>query len=155
MDSSVGRRIAQERKRLGLNQDDFADIGGVKRAAQVNYEGGRRAPDADYLIRIGEYGVDINFVLFGADNSSDLIVDEKSAENKNNPLNTMDNGEVGTASETRNTVPTSMVQVEPSELQWLAWYKMIPDDEKPMVEAVVKRFADNAVEEEDQEGEVG
>lgn len=61
----IGERLREERVRLGLNQDDFAEVGGVQRRAQGNYERGERAPDADYLARIAERGADVLFIVTG------------------------------------------------------------------------------------------
>ncbi len=62
---TVGKRLAEERKRLGLNQTDFAEAGGIKRASQVNYETGRRSPDSDYWEAVAKIGVDVQYVLTG------------------------------------------------------------------------------------------
>jgi transcriptional regulator with XRE-family HTH domain len=61
----AGARLRQERARLGLNQAEFAALGGVKRNSQVAYEAGRIAVPADYLLRLSGQGVDIGFVLTG------------------------------------------------------------------------------------------
>lgn len=50
---------------MQLNQAEFAELGGVKRNSQVAYENGRTATPADYLLRLGEAGIDIGFVLTG------------------------------------------------------------------------------------------
>lgn len=63
--STLGRRLREERKRLGLLQPAFAEIGGVKRVTQHLYEQNERVPDANYLLRIHEHGVDILYVLLG------------------------------------------------------------------------------------------
>ncbi len=67
-------RIKEERKRLGLNQEEFAGIGGVKLNAQSNYEKGTRKPDLTYLERISEYGVDVLYIITG--HKSDFTSDE-------------------------------------------------------------------------------
>ncbi len=61
----IGTRLREERNRLKLSQSAFGAIGGVETNAQGNYESGARFPKADYLLRITEAGVDINFVLTG------------------------------------------------------------------------------------------
>lgn len=58
-------RLREERKRLGLSQEDLATMGGVKLNAQSNYENGKRAPDADYLARVAAHGVDVGFLFTG------------------------------------------------------------------------------------------
>lgn len=62
---SFNERLKEERQRLGLTQDEFGELGGVKRNAQKNYENGSRVPDAAYLAALAEHGVDINYVITG------------------------------------------------------------------------------------------
>ncbi|MGQ7242797.1 XRE family transcriptional regulator [Salinicola sp. V024] len=64
--SNIGERLRQERTRLGMSQEDFGAIGGVKKVAQSNYETGKRHPDTAYLERILQIGVDVHFVLYGS-----------------------------------------------------------------------------------------
>ena len=61
----IGERLKEERKRLGLNQTQFADVAGVQISAQTNYETGKRSPDAAYLTALAAAGVDILYVLTG------------------------------------------------------------------------------------------
>lgn len=70
-------RLKEERKRLGLNQDEFAALGGVKKGAQFNYENGSRNPDSEYLVAIAAGGVDVLYLLTGEHASSALSGDEK------------------------------------------------------------------------------
>lgn len=70
---SVGKRLAEERKRIGLSQSDFAERVGVSFSSQRRYENGRSSPDTAYLEAIGKAGVDVNYVVFGI--ASDEIVD--------------------------------------------------------------------------------
>lgn len=62
-------RLREERERLGYNQADFGEIGGVKKLAQFNYEKGERSPDAAYLGKIASIGVDIIYLLTGQRNT--------------------------------------------------------------------------------------
>jgi len=62
---SMGRRLAEERKRLRLNQTDFAALAGLQISAQTNYENDRRQPDAKYLAAIAAAGADVNYILTG------------------------------------------------------------------------------------------
>lgn len=59
------QRLREERKRLGLNQEDFAHAGGVQKGAQIKYEQGERFPDVEYLYGISKIGVDIVYVFNG------------------------------------------------------------------------------------------
>ncbi|TAL53800.1 helix-turn-helix transcriptional regulator [Pandoraea sp.] len=70
-------RLREERKRLGLNQADFAKQGGVKKDAQLNYENGTRRPDASYLEALAAIGVDVLYVLTGEHSASTLSADEQ------------------------------------------------------------------------------
>lgn len=58
-------RLREERERLGYNQADFGEVGGVKKLAQFNYEKGERSPDADYLAKIAAIGVDVVYLITG------------------------------------------------------------------------------------------
>lgn len=60
-----GERLKDERKRLGLNQDEFAERAGVKRLAQLQYEKEAREPRTSYLTAIGAMGVSLSYVIFG------------------------------------------------------------------------------------------
>lgn len=62
---TIGQRIRAERERLRLNQVDFASLGGVQKNAQINYEAGKRAPDASYLAALADAGVDVLYVVTG------------------------------------------------------------------------------------------
>jgi transcriptional regulator with XRE-family HTH domain len=63
-------RLSEERKRLGLTQEEFGALGGVKKLAQFNYEKGERAPDSNYLAAIGEAGADVQYILLGVRSGS-------------------------------------------------------------------------------------
>lgn len=62
---SIGERIAEERDRLGFNQEDFGLIGGVKKNAQFQYEKDKRSPSAEYLAGIANAGADVAYILTG------------------------------------------------------------------------------------------
>lgn len=63
--SSFGRRLLEERLRLGLSQESFAEVGGVKRSSQHLYEKDVRHPDAAYLARIHAAGADLGYLFTG------------------------------------------------------------------------------------------
>ena len=62
---SFGKRLADERRRLGLKQAGFAALVGTDVPKQSLYENDKRALRADYLVRLAEAGVDIVYVLTG------------------------------------------------------------------------------------------
>jgi transcriptional regulator with XRE-family HTH domain len=78
---SFGARLAEERKRLGLKQAEFAALVGTDVPKQSLYENGRRELRADYLARLAEARVDVVYVLTGrrfegewlGDGASELI----------------------------------------------------------------------------------
>lgn len=61
----LGERLKEERKRLGLSQEEFAKRAGVKRLAQLQYEKEAREPRTSYLAALSEMGVSLSYVLFG------------------------------------------------------------------------------------------
>ncbi|MEX6678220.1 helix-turn-helix domain-containing protein [Pseudomonas sp. W2Oct36] len=71
--NGIGLRLRQERTRLKLSQSALGAIGGVETNAQGNYENGTRSPKADYLLRIAQAGVDLNYVLSGNRSSADAM----------------------------------------------------------------------------------
>lgn len=63
--STLSNRLREERQRLGLNQTEFAELAGVQKRAQVNYEAGERAPDTNYMAAIAAAGADVLYILTG------------------------------------------------------------------------------------------
>ncbi len=61
----IGARLREERERLGYSQNDLAELAGLTRNSQVNYEGGKRQPDAAYLSAIAGHGADVTYILTG------------------------------------------------------------------------------------------
>ncbi|MFS9435480.1 helix-turn-helix transcriptional regulator [Citrobacter sp. C348] len=74
-----GIRLKEERIRLGLDQDGFGQLGGVKKNAQSNYENGVRKPDSDYLAGIAAAGADVLYVLTGNRTPVAKLSSEESA----------------------------------------------------------------------------
>jgi len=75
--TGVGKRIAEERKRLGLSQAAFAQKVGVSLSSQKRYESGERVPDSSYLEWIILFGIDISYLLTGSrQKGSDNFIDE-------------------------------------------------------------------------------
>jgi len=62
---SFGRRLAEERKRLGMKQAEFVRLVGTDVPKQSLYENDRRELRADYIARLAEIGVDIAYVVTG------------------------------------------------------------------------------------------
>jgi len=76
MAMDFGKRLTEERKRLGLNQTEFGKIGGVTKTSEVNYESGERSPNVDYWQAVAAAGADVQYILTGIRSSSALPSDE-------------------------------------------------------------------------------
>ena len=62
----LGKRLIEERKRLGLLAWQLANIGGVTPTHQEAYERGTQSPTAAYLETIArDAGIDVLYVLTG------------------------------------------------------------------------------------------
>ena len=64
---SFGRRLREARDRLRLTQEQFAELGGVKRVSQHLYEQDARVPDLNYLLRLKEHGIDVGHLVLGSE----------------------------------------------------------------------------------------
>jgi len=62
---SFGKRLAEERRRLGRKQAEFVALVGTDVPKQSLYENDKRALRADYLARLAEAGVDVVYILTG------------------------------------------------------------------------------------------
>ena len=61
----LGKRLREERKRLGLTQTELAEAGGVRRVTVYLYEKGDRTPTLEFLDRLKSHGVSFEYVLWG------------------------------------------------------------------------------------------
>lgn len=77
----LGIRLREERKRLGLSQQQFGAIGGVEANAQGKYEHDERVPRCDYLVALEQNGVDVLYVLTGNRSpvGTDMLNDDERA----------------------------------------------------------------------------
>jgi transcriptional regulator with XRE-family HTH domain len=64
-DVGAGDFLREERNRLGLKQEEMAQIGGVTRNTQGSYERNERRPDTGYLRALHAVGLDILYVVTG------------------------------------------------------------------------------------------
>ncbi|PPT94919.1 transcriptional regulator [Xanthomonas arboricola pv. arracaciae] len=62
---SVGKRLKEERKRLGFTQADMAEQCGLSKWAQLNFEKDENLPGGAYLLAATAAGVDVLYVLTG------------------------------------------------------------------------------------------
>jgi transcriptional regulator with XRE-family HTH domain len=75
---SFGGRLAEERKRLGLKQAEFARRVGTDVPKQSLYENNRRELRADYLARLVTAQVDVVYVLTGQRSEGNWLGDGAS-----------------------------------------------------------------------------
>lgn len=76
---SFGARLAEERKRLGLKQADFAGLVGTDVPKQSLYENDRRELRAEYLARLVDAEVDVVYILSGRRSGAESLGDGASA----------------------------------------------------------------------------
>lgn len=62
---TVGKRLKEERKRLGQTQQELAEGCGVSKWAQLNFEKDENLPGGGYLLAAHGCGVDVMYVLTG------------------------------------------------------------------------------------------
>ena len=62
---AFAERLREERKRLHMNQTEFAKATGVHLNTQSRYEKGEREPDTTYLSALAKIGVDMAYLLTG------------------------------------------------------------------------------------------
>jgi transcriptional regulator with XRE-family HTH domain len=58
-------RLIEERKRLELNQEKMAELGGVAKRTYCDYEAGVSEPKASFLAAIAAAGADVQYILTG------------------------------------------------------------------------------------------
>jgi len=75
---SFGERLAEERKRLGLKQAEFAALVGTDVPKQSLYENDRRELRADYLARLAGARCDILYIVTGRRGDGDWLGAEPS-----------------------------------------------------------------------------
>lgn len=60
-----GTRLRKERKRLKFTQQEFAEIGKIKRSSQYLYENAGRPPTIEYIAHIMDVGADLQYLFLG------------------------------------------------------------------------------------------
>lgn len=61
----ISERLRSERLRLGLKQTDIIKAIDVAIATFSNYETGKRSPDLDFLLKLGDLGYDVGYIVTG------------------------------------------------------------------------------------------
>ena len=76
---NFGARLAEERKRLGLRQAEFAELVGTDVPKQSLYETGKRELKAPFIAKLADANVDILYVLTGRRSAGSWLDEETSA----------------------------------------------------------------------------
>ena len=77
-DLGVGQRLAEERKRLGLKQAEFAQRLGIEPGKQSLLETGNRDLRAGYLALLPNLGIDVLYVLTGKRSTATALPEEQA-----------------------------------------------------------------------------
>jgi len=102
--NGFGKRLKEERKRIGLTQEDLGRFGGVQPNTQSLYEKGERKPDITYLAGIEAAGIDILYVITGqrTPKGTDTLADDEARLVKN--YNQVDNKDKAAAQQLLSTL---------------------------------------------------
>lgn len=65
VENSIGKRIKEERERLGYDQETFAALSGSSRFSQIDWEKGKSFPNAKVLSAYADVGADVQYILTG------------------------------------------------------------------------------------------
>lgn len=63
--STIGTRLAEERKRLGYNQTAFSALGGAAKRTMIDWEKDIASPNAAFLSSIADAGADVQYIITG------------------------------------------------------------------------------------------
>ncbi|CAN2976044.1 MULTISPECIES: helix-turn-helix domain-containing protein [Pseudomonas] len=75
-----GERLREERERLGLSQQQLADLCGVTMRSQRNYEKNERQPDASYLEAFARSAGDVLYIITGKYSATECGLRNLSSE---------------------------------------------------------------------------
>lgn len=62
---TIGKRLREERERLGLNQPNFAALANTTKQTLFSWENGKTAPDGFQLMALATAGADVLYILTG------------------------------------------------------------------------------------------
>lgn len=76
--ANFAERLKQAREKLGMKPGEFADACGVQQSSQYRYEKGR-SPNGEYLAKLADLGLDVNWLLTGALHRENIKASEPPA----------------------------------------------------------------------------
>lgn len=90
---SLGARLKEERKRLGYNQSDFAELVGSSYKSQLRWEKDESSPSADALNIWASIGLDVLYVVTGKRSEDTLFrpLIPKMSQEKQELIDAFDN----------------------------------------------------------------
>ena len=65
MNNNFGERLKKERVKLGKGSAEFAELCGVGKNSQTNYEKNEQKPNISYLAKATELGCDLQYIIMG------------------------------------------------------------------------------------------
>ncbi len=149
-DKSVFRRLAIERERLKLLQDQVAKHCNVSKKTVGRWEKNTAIP-ADKLALLNQLGFDVQFIITG-DRTASVSKDENDRNEKKIIRDiSATYGETDAKTEKRTPRPFLADEIGPDEQQWLEWIRAIKPGDRQIVEAILKRFALNAEKQNSQD----
>lgn len=77
-----GERLKNERNRLNYSQGELADIGGVGRLTQLQYESEKTFPTTKYLNSVSLVGVNLIYLLFNYDKQAASVLEMQDIDEK-------------------------------------------------------------------------
>lgn len=83
---AFGKRLAEERNRLGYTQNSLATLMVKTSRTQIKYESGETMPDGLYLIKLYQLGADVTYILTGERMKGALNPEEMALLNGFNAL---------------------------------------------------------------------
>ena len=63
--NSIGERLKEERKRLGLSQMELCELTGITRKTLFSYETVERSPNVLFLSALFDHDFDVDYILKG------------------------------------------------------------------------------------------
>ncbi len=141
MSTHPGDRLKEERLRLGLTQEQFGALGGVRKQAQLKYEKGERKPDAAYFEGIAAAGANVDYILTGTPvKLRESLNDVKAATEMARMMNLPPDQ----ASEFQTmffTLLRKNRQVDADEEQLLGCYRRCTAEDKDQIRKLAERLA--------------
>ncbi len=123
--NSLSMRLKEERKRLGMTQQEIADKVSITRETWSRYESAKIAPGSEVLLNLVNLGVDTNYILTG-----DRIISIDSLSSSS---------AMTTAEETGNY--KAGIQLTQQELELIHCYRKVSEDGKKSIEDIAKLLA--------------